>query len=128
MGDGVLLVDVIVLFEDIVAVVDFEVLGDGDVVACLLCEVVAVPLGCEVLRVVGGKDGRPLYQKLVDHMQPIVAGQRSLPSLHVPVVERRSLRVEFLLNWLGQCVLLISPPNFRLSWVAASSLSLILVS
>ena len=102
MGDGVLLVDVIVIFENIIAVVDFEVLGNWHVVACLLCIVVAVPLHCEVLRLVRGEDGRPLYQELVDHVQPIVAGQGSLPSLHVPVVESRGLRVKLFLDCIGR--------------------------
>jgi uncharacterized membrane-anchored protein len=96
--DSVLLVHLVVLREGLVAFIQAQVLGDGDIVAGLLGVVVAVAEGLELLLVVRHEDRQSLDHELVGQQQSVVAHQRPLSHLQVPVVEGRGLAVVALLD------------------------------
>lgn len=68
MSDLILLIDLVILFEYLLGLVDFEIFGDGHIEACFFGIHVSISFDAEFFGVIRGKDGRSFDEKFVCDM------------------------------------------------------------
>lgn len=98
MRDSIFLIGLIVVLEGVVPLLQFQILGQFKIKSCLFGIDVSIALGLKGALVEGREDGQSFDDELIGELQSIVAKDRLLSHLHVPIVERRGLLVIFFLN------------------------------
>lgn len=98
MRDAIFFVGLIVVLEGVVSLLQFQILGQFKIKSSLFGIDVSIALRFEGPLVEGREDGQSFDDELIGELQSIVADDRFLPHLHVPVVERRGLLVIFFLD------------------------------
>lgn len=84
---NVLWVGLFVFFEQVVALIDDEILGEGNEIAGLFSDLVSVFVEGELVLVVGHEDGDPLQDPAVVDLVVIEGNHRLLPRGKILVVE-----------------------------------------
>ena len=88
MGDGILFVVFVVVFEWTFVVVDSEFFWNRHIEACLLCVLISMAFDCEMLGVVAYEDRNSFDDEFICYMHAVVADQGSFSGFCVSVVQR----------------------------------------
>ena len=117
----ILLVPLLIVPERIIPSLNTQVLRQIDIKPSLLSIHITIPLNLEILGIVGRIDRKPLNNKLVSQLQPIMANDRFFSHLHVPIVKSRRPPQKFLFNYIHEHLLFASPENLFFNYSLLSN-------